>query len=97
MQNGSITLRKLSEGWCVLESVSNWTAEDFKVSQTMQEYFANFIKTGNPNGDDLPEWPSAEAGDDTPPVMVIDTESKAIESQKEDRYEFLDKFYGNNK
>lgn len=51
-----------------------WTAEDFKVSDTMLNYFANFIKTGNPNGDKLPEWTAAKAGDATPPVMIIDTD-----------------------
>jgi carboxylesterase type B len=33
-----------------------WTPDDYKVSETMQSYFANFIKTGNPNGTDLPTW-----------------------------------------
>ena len=72
-----------------------WTAEDFKVSDTMQNYFANFIKTGNPSEDDLPEWPAAEANDDTPPVMIINVESKIVETQHEDRYKFLDKAYEN--
>ena len=73
-----------------------WTEDDFEVSRVMRDYFANFIKTGDPNGGQLPQWPAAEAQDDTPPVMIIDTESKAIEAEHEARYEFLDKFYGNN-
>ncbi|MCU0339464.1 MAG: carboxylesterase family protein [Spirosomaceae bacterium] len=72
-----------------------WTADDHKVSDTMLGFFANFIKTGNPNGDKLPEWPAAKAGDPTPPVMVIDTESKAIKAPADARYEFLDKAYKN--
>lgn len=72
-----------------------WTDEDFKVSATMQEYFANFIKKGNPNGEDLPDWPAAEADDLAPPVMIIDVESKAEPAKNDDRYRFLDKFYGN--
>ena len=35
-----------------------WTDEDYKVSKVMQNFFANFIKTGNPNGANLPEWKS---------------------------------------
>ena len=73
-----------------------WTADDYKVSETMQGYFANFIKTGNPNGDKLPEWPAAKAQDVNPPVMILDTESKAVPSQDEGRYLFLDKMVKNN-
>ena len=72
-----------------------WTADDFKVSNTMLDYFANFIKTGNPNGDKLPEWIAAKAGDATPPVMIIDTESKTVKAPNDARYEFLDKAYKN--
>lgn len=72
-----------------------WTADDFKVSADMQNYFANFIKTGNPNGEGLPQWDAATGKDDTPPVMVIDTESKLINAKTDARYEFLDQEYSN--
>jgi para-nitrobenzyl esterase len=35
-----------------------WQEEDYKVSKLMQQYFANFIKFGDPNGKNLPSWPS---------------------------------------
>jgi para-nitrobenzyl esterase len=70
-----------------------WTADDFKVSDTMLNYFTNFVKTYNPNGDKLPEWPAAKAGDSTPPVMIIDTNSRAEKAQNDARYLFLDKEY----
>ena len=70
-----------------------WTADDHKVSKTMQEYFANFVKTGNPNGEGLSEWPAAKGSDPQPPVMILDTESKAIKAKTDDRYLFLDKSY----
>lgn len=70
-----------------------WTADDFKVSETMFNYFANFIKTGNPNGGKLSTWSVAKSGDKTPPVMVIDVESKEIKAPADARYEFLDKMY----
>jgi para-nitrobenzyl esterase len=73
-----------------------WTQDDFKVSETMQSYFANFIITGNPNGGKLPQWPAAEANDTTPPVMIIDVESKAVDAKDDARYVFLDKSYKNN-
>jgi len=72
-----------------------WTDDDFKVSETMLNYFANFIKTGNPNDGKLPEWTAAKAGDASPPVMVLNTESKTINAKNDARYEFLDKAYKN--
>ncbi len=72
-----------------------WTADDYTVSETMQAYFANFIKTGNPNGTGLPEWPAAAAQDPAPPVMQIDVQSKAVPSTVEARYEFLDRNFAN--
>ncbi len=74
-----------------------WTPEDYKVSEDMQNYFANFIKTGNPNGEGLPQWDPADASDASPPVMVIDTESKLIQSKNDARYLFLDKAYSSEK
>ncbi len=72
-----------------------WTEDDYKVSATMQEYFANFIKTGNPNGKNLPEWPAVEKESSNPSVMILDTESKAVKAPDDARYLFLDKAYGN--
>lgn len=40
------------------ESNRPWTAEDRKIEKTMSGYWVNFIKTGNPNGKGLPEWPA---------------------------------------
>lgn len=66
-----------------------WTAEDYKVSNTMQNYFANFIKTGNPNGEGLPVWPAAGKGEQRM-FMQIDVTSKAMPEQHRGRYVFLD-------
>jgi para-nitrobenzyl esterase len=67
-----------------------WTPEDYKVSEVMQGFFANFIKTGNPNGPGLPDWPAADAGD-TVRVMRIDVRSGAEPERHGDRYLFLDR------
>ena len=72
-----------------------WTADDFRVSETMLSYFANFIKTGNPNGDKLPEWTVAKASESNPSVMIIDTKSRTEKAMNDARYLFLDKAYGN--
>ncbi|MCB0608141.1 MAG: carboxylesterase family protein [Lewinellaceae bacterium] len=72
-----------------------WTPDDYKVSETMQNFFANFIKTGNPNGAGLPEWPAAKSADPMPPVMILDVESRAVKAANDARYLFLDKAYKN--
>jgi para-nitrobenzyl esterase len=33
------------------------TDVDAKLSETMQQYWTNFAKTGNPNSGELPKWP----------------------------------------
>lgn len=67
-----------------------WTPEDFKVSQAMQEFFANFIKTGNPNGPGLPVWPPL-AKDGPNQVMHIDVETLAKPETTRERYLVLEK------
>jgi para-nitrobenzyl esterase len=76
-----------------LNKVYAWTPEDTKVSDTMRAYFANFIKTGNPNGPDLPKWPAANAGG---PVefLRIDVETRAETESHRGRYTLLDELAG---
>jgi para-nitrobenzyl esterase len=74
-----------------------WTEDDYKTSATMQNYFANFIIKGDPNGKDLPLWPKAEPGSTEPAVMIINTKSEAVNARDDNRYLFLDKAYGNKK
>lgn len=70
-----------------------WTLDDYKVSATLQGYFANFVKTGNPNGSGLPAWPAANRGD-VVRVMRVDVESKLEPDSRGDRYRLLDEIYG---
>nr|ACN58839.1 carboxylesterase type B [uncultured bacterium BLR12] len=74
-----------------------WTEDDYKVSQTMRDYFANFIISGNPNDGKLPNWPAAKAGDTNPDVMVINITSKSAKAANDARYQFLDKAYNGKK
>jgi para-nitrobenzyl esterase len=67
-----------------------WSPDDHKVSSTMEQYFANFIKTGNPNGSGLAKWPAANSGD-TVQFMQIDVLTRAETAHHEGRYRILDK------
>lgn len=70
--------------------VRAWTDGDYKVSRMMEEYFANFIKTGNPNGPNLPKWPAANSHKSVP-VMNIGVEPRVEPEKHRERYEFLDR------
>lgn len=73
-----------------LNEVYAWTPEDHQVSRQMQDYFANFIKTGNPNGPGLPEWPLFAKGQ----RLVIDVQTAPQDNARlRARYDFLDQFY----
>ncbi|RVU03003.1 carboxylesterase family protein [Mucilaginibacter limnophilus] len=71
----------------------NWTPDDYKTSATMQSYFANFIKTGNPNGEGLPQWYGMQSS--IPKVMIIDVESRSEPEKNLRRYQLLDNFFAN--
>ena len=67
-----------------------WTPDDYKISKLLQEYFANFIKTGNPNGPGVPEWPLFSKGQ----RMIIDVETRAEGDKVRARYELMDQLNG---
>jgi para-nitrobenzyl esterase len=69
-----------------------WGPADHKVSLVLQGYFANFVKTGNPNGPGLPTWP-AYGSKDGFQVMRVDAEPRAEAEKTRPRYLFLDPFY----
>jgi para-nitrobenzyl esterase len=70
--------------------VYDWQPEDYKVSEIMQAFFANFIKTGNPNGTGLPAWTAVKSGSPAP-VMNIDVKTRVETEKNRNRYLFLDK------
>jgi len=79
-----------------LVKVFAWTDDDYKVSEAMQQYFANFIINGNPNGKNLPEWAVANPDEEWPTVMEINVQPKSFAAD-DSRYRLLDKMSGNDK
>jgi len=70
--------------------VYDWLPEDYRVSEIMQAFFANFIKTGSPNGLGVPEWPAVDNSKGVQ-VMHINVDTKAMEDKNGKRYLFMDK------
>ena len=77
-------------GNLITNRVYDWQPEDYKVSEIMQAYFVNFIKTGSPNGLALPVWPAVKSGIPAA-VMHIDVNTRVETEKGRDRYLLLDK------
>jgi para-nitrobenzyl esterase len=67
-----------------------WSPDDYRVSSTMELYFANFVKTGNPNGTGLAKWPAANNGDSAQ-FLRIDVDTHPEAERHAGRYLVLDK------
>jgi para-nitrobenzyl esterase len=66
---------------------ADWQPEDYQVAKTMNAYWANFIKTRDPNGPGLAKWPQYGQ---TNEVMHLNVECQAKPEGHRDRYEFLE-------
>jgi para-nitrobenzyl esterase len=52
-----------------------WEDVDHKLANTMSSYWANFAKTGDPNGNGLPQWPAYSTSNKI--IMMFDKKSEA--------------------
>ena len=64
---------------------------DRKLSDSMLQYFVNFAKTGNPNGEGLPEWQQNTASED---VMEFGDNFGMIKEREHELFAILDKMQG---
>ncbi|HEX8150993.1 MAG TPA: carboxylesterase family protein [Pyrinomonadaceae bacterium] len=78
-------------GNLVSNKVYAWAPDDYKVSEVLQGYFANFIKKGDPNGPGLPRWPAVSNGGAVR-VMRLAVDSRVEDDRHRARYLFLDQF-----
>jgi len=71
-------------------SVFAWDADDYAISAVFEDYYANFIKTGNPNGIGLPEWTPIN-NRKVDPIMHIDVNThQQVDAQMASRYTYID-------
>ena len=61
---------------------------DCKLSDAMLQYFVNFAKTGNPNGEGLTEWQQNTASED---VMEFGDNYGMIKEREHELFAILDK------
>jgi para-nitrobenzyl esterase len=68
-----------------------WRPEDRRMAEIASSYWANFAKSGNPNGPGLPDWPPYTGPDGT--VMRLSEQSGAGPDPRLIRYKTLNDFY----
>ena len=66
---------------------SRYHKEDRKLSDEMMSYWINFIRTGNPNGKDLPEWKTFTQDE----IMELGKHTGMIRDRYHDIYQILDR------
>ena len=67
-----------------------YNESDEALSATMTDYWANFVKTGNPNGDALPTW--QPYADDTAKVLELGDKVAMTDAPFLDLYPLIDKY-----
>lgn len=71
-----------------------WSPDDDRVSITMQNYFANFIKTGDPNGSDLEKWIPNTKGKPVKFMNInVETKLQPQTSSEKQQFETLNRIY----
>ena len=68
----------------------NYDESDRTLSDTMLRYWANFARTGDPNGEGLPVWPSVNEAPDR--VLNFDTQVQMVDDPYLDTYPIVDRY-----
>jgi para-nitrobenzyl esterase len=80
-------------GNIALRHGATFTPEDYRLSELMQTYWTNFARSGDPNGGDLPHWPTYDAAGNWQ-VMHLKANPAAEPDRHRDRYLFLQQVWG---
>ena len=67
-----------------------WRPEDWKLSDMISSYWTNFAKTGNPNGEHLPQWPQYTVQDGDPVMHLKAGDVHASPADDQAQMEFLE-------
>jgi para-nitrobenzyl esterase len=85
-----------AELWYVFDHLDQqpawpWTAADRRVAEEMSSYWANFARSGDPNGPGLPTWPRCRGGEDG--VLHFDDQAVAGKVAHLDTLKVFDAVY----
>jgi para-nitrobenzyl esterase len=69
----------------------SWTEKDRRLAHTMGSYWTNFAKTGDPNGEGLPDWPAFTPSSES--ALLIDNEIHASAVPNEANLVAIDRLY----
>ncbi|MBP5265790.1 MAG: carboxylesterase family protein [Lachnospiraceae bacterium] len=70
-----------------------YDASDEALSRTMQSYWVNFVKTGNPNGEGLPEWKMRSSTQTQ--LLQLDDTIQMVDDPNNALYEVIDAYQNN--
>ncbi|WP_242824264.1 carboxylesterase/lipase family protein [Pseudobutyrivibrio ruminis] len=67
-----------------------YNEDDYKLSDIMQQYFVNFAKTGDPNGEGLPKWEARTVSNNQ--LLQLDTDIKMTDDPNKKLYKVIDRY-----
>lgn len=71
------------------------TSEDKELARIMNNYWTNFAKTGNPNGNNLPEWPKYDIQNAKIMDVSLNGEVTSMPDPRNARFDVLEKAFKN--
>ncbi len=72
------------------QKIFGWSKEDDALAETMQNYWVNFARTGNPNGTGLPEWPEYGDGNWMQLSANDNLNTEAIKDYRKEKLDILE-------